>query len=106
MLVGHFGGTPPQDSRCLWKNLGELCTSSIGWIKVCADVCLYVYLQIAFHGEKAEELGQHSVRLPKDSHVRELLAELRNLLPPAYSTTPLRLLEIYMSKIYKVLLAW
>ncbi|KAL3154338.1 hypothetical protein ABBQ32_013820 [Trebouxia sp. C0010 RCD-2024] len=59
-------------------------------------------LKIAFHGEKAEEVGQHSVRLPKDSHVRELLSELRSLLPPAYSSRPLRLLEIYMSKIYKV----
>ena len=66
------------------------------------EVNLPVYVQIAFHGDKAEEVGQHSVRLPKDSHVRELLSELRNLLPPAYSNRPLRLLEIYMSKIYKV----
>ena len=59
-------------------------------------------MQIAFHGEKAEELGQHSVRLPKDSNVGQLLHELRNLLPAAYKSAPLRLLEIYMSKIYKV----
>ena len=60
-------------------------------------------LQIVFHGEKAEEVGQHSVRLPRDSNVRQLLAELRGLLPPAYSSARLRLMEIYMCKIYKVL---
>ena len=46
------------------------------------------------------------MRLPKDSNVGQLLAELRGLLPAAYSSAPLRLLEIYMSKIYKVLSAW
>lgn len=59
-------------------------------------------MQIAFHGDKAEELSQHSVRLPKDSNVGQLLSELRHLLPPTYRSAPLRLLEIYMSKIYKV----
>lgn len=61
-------------------------------------------VQIAFHGDKAEEVGQHQLRLPKDSCIEHVLEELRKLLPANYASTPLRLLEIYMSKIYKVCL--
>lgn len=64
---------------------------------------LPLHLQIVFHGEKAEEVGQHSIRLPRDSNIGQLLAELRGLLPPAYSSARLRLMEIYMCRIYKVL---
>ncbi|KAL0031727.1 hypothetical protein WJX79_003396 [Trebouxia sp. C0005] len=59
-------------------------------------------LKIAFHGEKAEEVAQHQLRLPKDSCIEHVLEELRKLLPADYASTPLRLLQIYWSKIYKV----
>ncbi|KAA6424444.1 MAG: hypothetical protein FRX49_05656 [Trebouxia sp. A1-2] len=59
-------------------------------------------IEIAFHGEKAEEVAQHQLRLPKDSCIEHVLEELRKLLPADYASTPLRLLQIYWSKIYKV----
>lgn len=68
----------------------------------CADMMGAV--QIAFHGEKAQEVSQHQLRLPRDSCVAALLDELRKHLPATHSSLPLRLLEIYMSKIFKVCL--
>lgn len=59
-------------------------------------------LKIAFHGDKAEEIAQHQLRLPKDSCIGHVLEELRKLLDKSYASTPLRLMEIYLSKIYKV----
>ena len=61
-----------------------------------------VVVQIAFHGPKAEELSQHQLRLPKDSCIEHVLQELRKQLPSSYASAPLRLLETYMSKIFKV----
>ena len=59
-------------------------------------------VQIAFHGEAGQEVSQHQVRLPRDSCVEQLLAELQRQLPASHASAPLRLLELYMSKIFKV----
>ena len=63
---------------------------------------LWDAVQIGLHGEKAQEVSQHQLRLPRDSCVADLLQELRKQLPATHSSLPLRLLEIYMSKIFKV----
>lgn len=59
-------------------------------------------MQIAFHGQKAEEVSQHQLRLPKDSCIEHVLHELRKQLPSSYASAPLRLLETYLAKIFKV----
>ena len=47
-------------------------------------------------------MSQHQLRLPKDSCIEHVLQELRKQLPSSYASAPLRLLETYMSKIFKV----
>lgn len=46
----------------------------------------------------------HEVRLPKDSTVGDVLEALRQQLPEETRPRELRMLEVFYSKIYKVLL--
>jgi hypothetical protein len=59
-------------------------------------------LQVHFHNEKTEFVGEHVVRLPRDSCVGDVLQELSSRLGQEYAGRQLRLLEVYQSKIYKV----
>jgi ubiquitin carboxyl-terminal hydrolase 7 len=59
-------------------------------------------LQVHFHNDKTEFVGEHVVRLPRDSSVADVLRELGSRLGADYAGRPLRLLEVYHSKIYKV----
>ena len=62
-------------------------------------------MQIWFNNERTEEQGPregHSVRLPKEARVSQALTEVAKLLEPAYRDRPLRLLELWQAKIYKV----
>jgi hypothetical protein len=61
-----------------------------------------VSLQIQFHNDKAEFVGEHVVRVPRAGNVGDVLAELSKRLGADYEGRQLRLLEVYQSKIYKV----
>eukprot|EP00271_Cylindrocystis_brebissonii_P022318 TRINITY_DN8549_c0_g1_i1.p1 TRINITY_DN8549_c0_g1~~TRINITY_DN8549_c0_g1_i1.p1 ORF type:complete len:1105 (+),score=260.24 TRINITY_DN8549_c0_g1_i1:215-3529(+) len=56
-------------------------------------------LKIHFHNNKTEEVSVQTVRLPRQSNVGELLAELKTKVE---TMAELRLLEVYANKIYKV----
>jgi ubiquitin carboxyl-terminal hydrolase 7 len=61
-------------------------------------------LKIAFHGHDTKHVETFNIRMPRESCVADLLAELRHRLGD--KVTPgleLRLLELWYSKIYKVL---
>eukprot|EP00803_Ostreobium_quekettii_P004318 evm.model.scf_1518.4 EVM.evm.TU.scf_1518.4 scf_1518:22440-34055(-) len=60
-------------------------------------------LRVQFHNEKCECIGEHQVRLPKDKFVADLLGELRKELGEEYEGKPMRLMEVYHGKIFKVL---
>ena len=65
----------------------------------CGTTCA----QVHWHNEKGEQVSVHSVRLPKDSVMKDVTDELRRMLPDtAGKAKNLRLIEIYFSKIYKV----
>lgn len=59
-------------------------------------------LQVVLHNEKGEEVGQHSLRLPKESCVADVLQALGKQVGPPYSSRPMRLMEVFYAKIYKV----
>jgi hypothetical protein len=59
-------------------------------------------LQVHFHNDKTEFVGEHVVRLPRDACVGDVLRELGSRLGPDYAGRQLRLLEVYHSRIYKV----
>mmetsp|Transcript_19656 Transcript_19656/g.42954 ORF Transcript_19656/g.42954 Transcript_19656/m.42954 type:complete len:1106 (-) Transcript_19656:700-4017(-) len=58
-------------------------------------------LKVAFHNHKTEMVGEHQVRLPKESCVEDVLNALREKLGPTV-TGELRMLEVCYSRIYKV----
>lgn len=59
-------------------------------------------LQVCFHNEKAEFLAAHSVRVPRDGTVADVLDKVAAAAGPKAAGQPLRLLEIYNSKLWKV----
>lgn len=63
---------------------------------------LIVCLQVCFYNSKTEEVSSHTLRLPKEGTVGDLLAELQRQLGEEHTGRPLRLLEISYSRIYKV----
>lgn len=59
--------------------------------------------QVCFHNEKTEFVVQHNVRVPRDGCVKDVLDKLSEMLGPQKTGgQPLRMLEIYNSKLYKV----
>lgn len=71
------------------------------WIKpFCFTI--RVILQVHFHNDKTEFVGEHVVRLPRDACVGDVLGELASRLGEEHKGRQLRLLEVYHSKIYKV----
>ncbi|KAF6255465.1 hypothetical protein COO60DRAFT_1641474 [Scenedesmus sp. NREL 46B-D3] len=59
-------------------------------------------LRVHFHNDRTEFVGEHVVRLPRDSSVGDVLRDLGSRLGADYAGRQLRLLEVYHSKIYKV----
>ncbi|KAI7840976.1 hypothetical protein COHA_005205 [Chlorella ohadii] len=59
--------------------------------------------KIAYHNNKLEEVSQHSVRMPKQATIADLLEEVRRQLPAeAQGEVPLRLMEVYQWKIWQL----
>mmetsp|Transcript_35695 Transcript_35695/g.79387 ORF Transcript_35695/g.79387 Transcript_35695/m.79387 type:complete len:1131 (+) Transcript_35695:131-3523(+) len=59
-------------------------------------------LRVFLYNDKAEQASEHTVRLPKNSTVGDVLVELQKQAGAAAAGRPLRLLEVYNSKIYKI----
>ena len=57
---------------------------------------------MGYAGERGEELSKHTLRVPKEATVADVLAELKRQLGDNAPAQPMRLLEIYISKIHKV----
>lgn len=60
-------------------------------------------ITLAFYNDKVEQVSTHTLRVPKDHNVEQLLAHLQESLPAEVQGKQLRLLEVYNSRIFKVL---
>lgn len=59
-------------------------------------------VRVQFHNEKSECLGEHQIRLSRDSGVEDLLQALKEELGEEYQGKLMRLMEVYHGKIFKV----
>eukprot|EP00246_Nothoceros_aenigmaticus_P013115 TRINITY_DN439_c0_g3_i1.p1 TRINITY_DN439_c0_g3~~TRINITY_DN439_c0_g3_i1.p1 ORF type:complete len:1081 (+),score=256.97 TRINITY_DN439_c0_g3_i1:216-3458(+) len=59
-------------------------------------------LKVAFHNVKTEELSVHNIRLPKQSTVGDVIAELKGKVELSSEKAELRILEVFYHKIYKI----
>ncbi|KAJ3669934.1 hypothetical protein LUZ60_010258 [Juncus effusus] len=59
-------------------------------------------LKVAFHQSAKDEVVIYSIRLPKNSTVGDVLADLRTKVELSLPNAELRLLEVFYYKIYKV----
>jgi len=59
-------------------------------------------LKVAFHHSTKDEVSVHSIRLPKQSTVGDVINELRTKVELSNPTAEIRLLEVFYHKIYKI----
>ncbi|KAG6537891.1 hypothetical protein ZIOFF_002994 [Zingiber officinale] len=59
-------------------------------------------LKVAFHHATKEEVAIHSIRLPKNSTVADVINDLKNKVELSRPDAELRLLEVFYHKIYKI----
>jgi hypothetical protein len=59
-------------------------------------------LQIALHNDRTEFVAEHDLRMPREVTVADVLTELQRHLGEEYQGRPMRLLEVFSSRIYKV----
>ncbi|KAH7866535.1 hypothetical protein Vadar_021651 [Vaccinium darrowii] len=59
-------------------------------------------LKVAFYSSSKDEVVNHTIRLPKQSTVRDLLNDLKTKVELSHPKAELRLLEIFYHKIYKI----
>jgi len=59
-------------------------------------------LKVAFHQSGKDEVSIHSIRLPKNSTVGDVLNDLRSKVELSHPNAELRLLEVFYHKIYKI----
>ncbi|KAK6929003.1 Ubiquitin carboxyl-terminal hydrolase 7, ICP0-binding domain, partial [Dillenia turbinata] len=59
-------------------------------------------LKVAFHSATKEEVVIHSIRLPKQSTVGDVISDLRTKVELSHPHAELRLLEVFYHKIYKI----
>ena len=61
-------------------------------------------MTLHLHGDKADWQGAFSIRVPREgSTAQTIITQLRTLVPPAFSTRDLRIVEVYNSCVYKIL---
>lgn len=60
-------------------------------------------LKIALHNDRTEFVAEHDLRLPREVTVADVLTEMQRHLGEEYQGRQMRLLEIFSSRIYKVL---
>lgn len=59
-------------------------------------------LKVAFHHSTKEEVVIHSIRLPKQSTVGDVIDDLKTKVELSHPNAELRLLEVFYHKIYKI----
>ncbi|XP_020082060.1 ubiquitin carboxyl-terminal hydrolase 12-like isoform X1 [Ananas comosus] len=59
-------------------------------------------LKVAFHHATKDEVVIHSIRLPKNSTVGDVINELKSKVELSHPKAELRLLEVFYHKIYKI----
>ncbi|KAG0501915.1 hypothetical protein HPP92_001987 [Vanilla planifolia] len=59
-------------------------------------------LKVAFHHATKDEIVIHSIRLPKNSVVGDVINDLRTKVELSHPNAELRLLEVFYHKIYKI----
>ncbi|WOL02144.1 ubiquitin carboxyl-terminal hydrolase 13-like [Canna indica] len=59
-------------------------------------------LKVAFHHATKDEVAIHSIRLPKNSTVADVINDLKTKVELSHPDAELRLLEVFYHKIYKV----
>ncbi|KAJ4970538.1 hypothetical protein NE237_003637 [Protea cynaroides] len=59
-------------------------------------------LKVAFHSAVKDEVVIHSIRLPKQSTVADVINDLKTKVDLSHPTAELRLLEVFYHKIYKI----
>ncbi|RVW29480.1 Ubiquitin carboxyl-terminal hydrolase 12 [Vitis vinifera] len=60
-------------------------------------------LKVAFHHATKEEVVIHTIRLPKQSTVGDVINDLKSKVELSHPNAELRLLEVFYHKIYKVM---
>lgn len=58
-------------------------------------------LKVAFHNDKTELASEHSIRLPRESTIGDVLNELKKVLGKDYQDKKFRLMEVFNSKVFK-----
>uniref|UniRef100_M8C7U3 ubiquitinyl hydrolase 1 n=1 Tax=Aegilops tauschii TaxID=37682 RepID=M8C7U3_AEGTA len=59
-------------------------------------------LKVAFHHATKEEVVIHSIRLPKNSTIADVIIDLKTKVDLSSPTAELRVLEVFYHKIYKI----
>ncbi|XAR53555.1 Ubiquitinyl hydrolase 1 [Bertholletia excelsa] len=59
-------------------------------------------LKVAFHLATKDEVGIHTIRLPKQSTVGDVINDLKTKVELSHPNAELRLLEVFYHKIYKI----
>ncbi|GJN34912.1 hypothetical protein PR202_gb23621 [Eleusine coracana subsp. coracana] len=59
-------------------------------------------LKVAFHHATKDEVVVHSIRLPKNSTISDVIADLKTKVEVSNPDAELRLLEVFYHKIYKI----
>ncbi|CAL9053063.1 unnamed protein product [Musa banksii] len=59
-------------------------------------------LKVAFHHATKDEVAVHSIRLPKNSTVADVINDLKTKVELSHPDAELRLLEVFYHKIYKI----
>ncbi|KAL0322105.1 UNVERIFIED_CONTAM: Ubiquitin carboxyl-terminal hydrolase 12 [Sesamum calycinum] len=63
-------------------------------------------LKVAFHHATKDEVVIHTIRLPKQSTVGDVISDLKTKVELSHPDAELRLLEVFYHKIYKVVACW
>ncbi|KAK4385482.1 Ubiquitin carboxyl-terminal hydrolase 12, partial [Sesamum angolense] len=63
-------------------------------------------LKVAFHHATKDEVVIHTIRLPKQSTVGDVISDLKTKVELSHPDAELRLLEVFYHKIYKAVACW
>lgn len=58
--------------------------------------------QVFFHKDNTEQGSEHTLRVPREGKVEDVLQQLADQLGPVAKDRSLRLMEVHSSRLYKV----
>ncbi|XP_042453329.1 ubiquitin C-terminal hydrolase 13-like isoform X2 [Zingiber officinale] len=91
-MLAHYNQLP-QTSDILYYEILDIPLPELQGLKT---------LKVAFHHATKEEVAIHSIRLPKNSTVADVINDLKNKVELSRPDAELRLLEVFYHKIYKI----